>query len=213
MRLNTPAPIPTAQTIQTLKVEKQNTPPAAPTVDSTTPVITSADILPKPTSVPKVTLSAINGNIFIRRGPDLAYNPIGILYKNNSAEVLQRDVLSKWAQIIIPNSDQTGWVSIQTSYTKIDGDLTTLPEYTPVDWPVPAYLRNCTHHQMYIMPNEVILSSSFFQPENEIWLYPGSYTIHDLDVPGEPDVLQVEIREGVTIDITTDGLGEHRKCP
>jgi hypothetical protein len=212
VRLDTPPALPTAQDIESITTEART----APLATSTAPVAipTAMEIIPTPTStLSKVTLSAIKGNIFIRRGPDMAYNPTGVLYKDTSAPIIARDVLSKWVQIIIPKSDKTGWVSIQTTYSRVTGDLKTLPEFTPTNWPVPAYLRNCTHHQMYILPGEIILPSSFGSPDNEVWLYPGSYTVQDLDVSGEPEVLQVNIREGLTVDIHDDGLGEHRKCP
>jgi hypothetical protein len=213
VRLDAPPALPTAREIETITTEEQAGTLATPTAQIETPAATATEIFPTPTALPKVTISAIKGNIFIRRGPDTAYNPIGVLYKDTSAPVIRRDVLSDWVQIIIPNSENTGWVSIQTDYSRVDGDLKVLPEFTPTDWPIPAYLRNCTHHQMYIMPSEIVLPSYFGRPENEIWLYPGSYTIYDIDVSGEPEVLQVDIREGITVEILDDGLGEHRKCP
>lgn len=211
-RLDAPA-LPTPRDIETVAVEEQPTATLTASVAPITVTATESAISPTETSIPKVTISAIKGNIFIRRGPDTAFNPVGVLYKDTSAPVIMRDVLSNWVQIIIPNSDKTGWVSIKTDYSKLDGDLKALPEFTPTDWPIPAYLRNCTHHQMYIMPSEIVLASSLANPENEVWLYPGTYTIYDIDVPGEPEVLQVDIREGITVEILDDGLGEHRKCP
>ena len=207
-RLDAPPALPTVREIESASTEERTEPPATSTATATETVIS-----PTETSIPKVSISAVKGNIFIRRGSDMAFNPIGVLYKNTSAEVVARDVLSNWVQIIIPNSDKMGWVSIQTDYSKVDGDLKSLPEFTPTDWPIAAYLRNCTHHQMYIMPGEIVLPSSFGYPENETWIYPGSYSVYDIDVPGEPEVLQFDIREGVTVEILDDGLGEHRKCP
>ncbi len=212
IKLDAPA-LPTARKIGTITTEEPISAFATPSAQFVIPVLTATEIFTKPTSLPKVTLSAIKGNLFIRRGPDMAFNPIGVLYKNTSAPIIASDVLTKWVQIIIPNSDKTGWVSIQTAYSRVDGDLNALPDFTTPIWPSPAYLRNCTHHQMYILPNEIVLPSSFGYPENEIWLYPGSYTVYDLDVPGQPEVMQVDIREGLTEDIHENGLGEHRKSP
>lgn len=217
VRLDAPPALPTPPKIESATGEA--IPPfgasAAPSIQVGTPTVapTAMEIPATPTSHPKVSISAIKGNLFIRRGPDMAYNPIDVLYQDTSVAVLKRDVLSKWVQIIIPNSNKTGWVSIQTKYSKVDGDLKSLPEFTPTDWPIPAYLRNCTHHQMYILPAEIVLPPSFAEPENEIWLYPGTYTAYDIDVPGEPETLQFDIREGVTREILVDGLGERRKCP
>jgi hypothetical protein len=50
-------------------------------------------------------------------------------------------------------------------------------------------------------------------PDNEIWIYPGTYTIYDIDVSGDPEVDQVTVGEGSTIEVLDDGLGKHRKCP
>jgi hypothetical protein len=138
-----PQALPAAQDIEAVSTETRS----APLVTSTAQVgiPTSTEIVPTPTpSQPKVTLIAVKGNIFIRRGPDMAFNPIDVLYKDTSAQVIARDVLSKWVQIKIPNSDKTGWVSIQTKYSQLDGEIKDLPEFTPTDWPVAAYVRNCT---------------------------------------------------------------------
>jgi hypothetical protein len=95
----------------------------------------------------------------------------------------------------------------------VDGDVAILPGFTPTDWPLAAYLRNCTHHEMYILPGEIILPSSLAYPENETWLYPGIYTVYDLEAPDEPEVMTVDIREGSEVEVRIDGLGEKRKCP
>jgi len=211
VRVDAPPALPTPQYIETVAIAEQ--PAATATSTPTTVPATATEISPTATTQPRVVISAVKGNIFIRRGPDMAFNPIGVLYKDTSAPVIARDVLSNWVQIVIPNSDQKGWISIQTQYSKVDGDLKTLPEFTTTEWPTPAYLRNCTHHQMYILPAEVILLSSFDQPDNMVWLYPGTYTVYDLEVSGEPEVTTVEVREGVTVEILDDGAGEHRKCP
>ncbi len=211
VRVDAPPALPTPQDIETVAISEQ--PAATATSTPTTVPATATEISPTATTQPRVVISAVKGNIFIRRGPDMAFNPIGVLYKDTSAPVIARDVLSNWVQIVIPNSDQKGWISIQTQYSKVDGDLKTLPEFTTTEWPTPAYLRNCTHHQMYILPAEVILLSSFDQPDNMVWLYPGTYTVYDLEVSGEPEVATVEVREGVTVEILDDGAGEHRKCP
>ena len=211
VRMDAPPALPTPQDIETVAIAEQ--PAATATSTPTTVPATATEISPTATTQPRVVISAVKGNIFIRRGPDMAFNPIGVLYKDTSAPVIARDVLSNWVQIVIPNSDKKGWISIQTQYSKVDGDLKTLPEFTTTEWPTPAYLRNCTHHQMYILPAEVILLSSFDQPDNMVWLYPGTYTVYDLEVSGEPEVTTVEVREGVTVEILDDGAGEHRKCP
>jgi len=217
-----------AQWVQSCAPVNVNTTSAPPTTQVTQPAATKTEIRIEPTptqqvsianatpsvaSLPKVHIRAVKGNIFIRRGPGMAYNPTGALYKNTSAEVIARDVLSNWVQIKIPHSNQTGWVSIQTEYTQIEGDIAGLPDFTPTEWPTAAYLRNCTHHRMYVLPNEIVIYPAYTFPDNEIWLYPGNYTVYDIDVPGDPQVASISIHEGSDVEILDDGLGGHRKCP
>jgi len=213
VRLNAPQTLPTVGAIEPFTPQSQIEPTGTlSAINEKIPTSTSTQIIPPQTNAPKITISALRGNIYIRRGPGMAYNPIGVLYKDKSARASARDVLSKWVEVTIPDSDQTGWVSVQTEFTKLTGEISSLPEVIPTDWPIPAYLRNCTLHDMYIMPGKITLLGVYAYPDNEIWLYPGFYTVQDLFVPGEPQVLDFEIREGLEIKIQTDGLGEHRKC-
>ena len=189
-------------------------PSATPAPVTRTPIPTVTLIVPTDTPLPGVTVSAVKGNLFIRRGPGMAYNPIGLLSDGMSADVIAHDMLSKWAQVAIPNSDKTGWVSLMTSYSRVDGDLASMPGFTFTDWPVPAYLINCMDHNMYVLPGKLTVASILASPDNQIWLYPGTYTIYDYDLGGRPAVQMVEIREGETAHIVYDGLGNHRnnKC-
>ncbi len=209
VKQETPTALPTARNVEPTTGGGVAPPSATATVEI--PVPTKTEISTSAAS--SVTLNVVKGNLFIRRGPDMAFNPVGVLYKDTSAEVLARDVLSNWAQIKIPNSEQTGWVSIQSEYSQIEGELKDLPEYTPTEWPAAAYLRNCTYHQMYVLPSEIVIPSSLTYPENEIWIYPGTYTIYDIDVAGDPEVMNITIQEGSDVEILDDGLGGHRKCP
>jgi hypothetical protein len=209
VKQETPTALPTARNVEPTTGGGGAPPSATATVEI--PVPTKTEISTSAAS--SVTLNVVKGNLFIRRGPDMAFNPVGVLYKDTSAEVLARDVLSNWAQIKIPNSEQTGWVSIQSEYSQIEGELKDLPEYTPTEWPAAAYLRNCTYHQMYVLPSEIVIPSSLTYPENEIWIYPGTYTIYDIDVAGDPEVMNITIQEGSDVEILDDGLGGHRKCP
>ena len=208
--LDTPTALPTAQDVEPISTEVRSAPSATSTVE----IPTATKVVPTPTpSLPKVTITAVKGNLFIRRGPGMPFNSIAVLYKDVSAEVIAHDVLSNWVQIKFPNSDQTGWVSIQTQYSMIEGDLQDVPEQSPTEWPVPAYLRNCTYHQMYVEPSEVVIPSYYQYPNNEIRINPGSYSVYDIDVPDEPIVAEIEIREGSEIEIVKDGLGDNHKCP
>jgi hypothetical protein len=208
--LDTPTALPTARDVEPISTEVRSAPSSTPTVE----IPTATKIAPTPTpSLPKVTITAVNGNLFIRRGPGMPYNQIAVLYKDTSAEVIAHDVLSNWVEIKFPTSDNTGWVSIQTKYSMIEGNLDDVPEQSPTEWPVPAYLRNCTYHQLYVEPSEVVIPSYFQYPNNEIRINPGSYTVYDIDVPDESIVAGIEIKEGSEIEIIDDGSGERHKCP
>lgn len=209
--LDMPPALPTAQDIGPVSTEVRSEPSATSTVQVEIP--TATKIIPTPTSsLPIVSISAVKGNLFIRRGPDMGFNPVAVLYKDKSAEVIARDVLSKWVKIKFPNSDKTGWVSIQTQYSLIEGDLKTVPEQMPTEWPVPAYVRNCTYHQLYVMPAEVVIPPILNSPDNEIRVNPGSYTVYDINVSGDPLVAEIEVKEGSNIDLVKDGSGDQHKC-
>jgi hypothetical protein len=160
-----------------------------------------------------IVVTAVKGNVFIRRGPDLAYNAVSVLMDGQSAEALTRDVLGKWVQIPIPGyPKETGWISIQTRFVTVSGDIMKLSEVMPTDWPVLASLRNCTYHYMEANPGGIVIPSAYNFPDNDVQINPGVYTIHDIEVDGSPEVMQVEIKEGSEIDIRDDGDGDHKKC-
>lgn len=184
-----------------------------PTLQPTSTIVPTFEALP--TSLPRVTITATGGNLFIRRGPGLAYDAEGILYKDTSAEIIGRDVLSGWVQVNISDSQATGWISIQTQFSKIDGDLTIIQAFTFEEWPEPAYIKNCTEHDMFIEPAGLYLASLYSNAtgENEVQVNPGDYIIYDLFVQGEPEVERVSVREGNMVYVTINGLGVGHKCP
>ncbi len=196
---------------------------ASPTAVTASPVIAASTtalptLLPtaafSPTPAPPVIVTAVRGNVFIRRGPDLAYNAVAVLMSGQVVKALGRDVLSKWLQIPIPGQrGKTGWVSLQTHYIALDGDIAVLPEIQVTDWPVLASLRNCTQHVMQANPGGIPIPAVAAFPDNEIQINPGIYTIHDMEVDGSPQVMKVEIREGSYVDIRNGGDGDHKKCP
>jgi hypothetical protein len=170
-------------------------------------------IIPSMTPAPVVTITAVKGNLFIRRGPDMAYNPIDVLYKGTTANVVARDVLSKWVQIAIPNSKKTGWVSLMTEYSQVAGDVGALPEFKVTDWPIAGYVRNCMYHRMFLEPGDIYVESRYREPENLVWINPGHYIVYDVDMPDVMQIGELDMREGIVVDITEDGTGERRKCP
>ncbi|MCL4528001.1 MAG: hypothetical protein M1282_01140 [Chloroflexi bacterium] len=211
-RLTTPVSVqalPSSQT-ETIPTASLQTDIPAPTIQAeiASPTATAA------LTPPVVTITAVNGNLFIRRGPDLAYNAVSALMKDQVAMALGRDVLARWAQIPIPGQpNKTGWVSIQTQYSAVSGDVMTLPEVTNVPRPIASYFRNCSNHKMLVEPGDTVLLSVSGYPDNIQWINPGIYTVYDYDLPTQPEVLSAELREGLTIDILVDGSGEHKKCP
>jgi hypothetical protein len=209
IKADTPTALPTARDVEPTSTEVS----AALLATSTPPIENPTATETISASASSVTLNVVKGNLFIRRGPDMAFNPIGVLYKNTSTKVIARDVLSNWVQIEIPNTNKTGWVSTKTQYSQFEGEIKNLPEITPTDWPAAAYLRNCTYHQMYVLPSEIVIPSYLQHPDNEIWIYPGTYTVVDINVAGDPEVAQITVSEGSDIEILDDGLGGHRKCP
>jgi hypothetical protein len=133
-------------------------------------------------------------------------------------------------QIPFPDQpEKTGWISIQSQYIVVSGDVMSLPEVEPTDWPVPASLLNCSNHEMLVDPGGIVLPSVDNFPENDLSVNPGTYVVHDTDIdlatacpaspPGEhvkrcdpyPVILTVDVREGSAIIIGTDG--EKKSCP
>jgi hypothetical protein len=160
-----------------------------------------------------VLVSAL-GNVYIRRGPDLAFNPVGLLSKGEVATAAGRDVLSNWVRVPLPEDvSRYGWISIMSEFTQVTGIVAGLPEIDPQEWPDLAWLRNCTFHELWIAPIGLAVPPAYEFPNNELRLDPGTYTITDADVDGYPEILKVEIREGKTIEVLIDGLGEKKKCP
>jgi len=100
-----------------------------------------------------------------------------------------------------------------SDFTEVTGDVRTLPEVEPTEWPELAFLRNCTYHEMIVQPGGIILPAVQNFPENDVRINPGTYAVLDLELDGYPEVLTVEIREGSAIDVILDGYGEKKKCP
>ena len=166
------------------------------------------------TSAAQLRISASGGNLFIRRGPHLAFNPISVLFDGKSANAIGRDVLARWLQVVLPeDAGSTGWISIQTRYSVLEGSARQLPVVPPHECPLAAYLINCTAHEMLIRPGDVVVPSVLDFPANEVVFFPGVYTIHDLGVDDLPEVQSAFLSEGSQVEIRMDGLGGRRHCP
>ncbi|MFN2121063.1 MAG: hypothetical protein ACK2T0_11765 [Anaerolineales bacterium] len=199
-------------------------PAASPVTTKGPPPVVSTVVIPLPasdtatseaTKAPAaVKVTAVSGNIFIRRGPDLAFNPVSVLMKGQTAAATGRDVLSRWVRIPLPGDpSKIGWVTIVTDYTQVKGDVESLPEISPTEWPELAFLRNCTHDLMVANPAGITIPPLDYFPDNEVQIDPGQYSIVDVDVDKYPEVLTAQIKEGSVIDIIYDGTGEKHKCP
>lgn len=165
-----------------------------------------------PISPAPVRVAAL-GNVFIRRGPDLAFDPVAVLPKGETAVATGRDVLANWLRIPLPDAaSRLGWISIMSGFTQVSGEVDALPEIDPQEWPELAFVRNCTHHELMIQPTGLSLAPVYSFPANELRVNPGRYTVVDLEVDGYPEVSSIDIREGKTIEIMVDGLGEKKKC-
>ncbi|MBL8099805.1 MAG: SH3 domain-containing protein [Anaerolineales bacterium] len=195
------------------------TPSRQPSAVSTSTPLPTPTVVPVTqtlsTPQPLVTITAARGNLYIRRGPDMAYSRIGVLKKGESAEVIGQDVLSRWVQIKIPNSESTGWVSIMTNFSELTGDLKTIPNFTFTDYPQPAYIKNCTEHELHIEPGDLYLYNLFTNAKylNEVQVDSGVYYIYDATLPDVPLIQTVDVQEGEVVYVTVNGLGEKHKCP
>jgi hypothetical protein len=165
-----------------------------------------------PTASP-VTITASTGNLNVRRGPGVGYNPIGGLLKGEAAVATGRDYRGDWLYVTLPSQpDKSGWVNSQTKFSTVTGDVMGLSvmEVAP---PKPAYFRNCTFHSMLVEPGGVVIPPQGESPLNEVQFNPGEYQVKDDSVAGSPTVMEATLLEGYTIDIRTDGIPNTYSCP
>jgi hypothetical protein len=168
-----------------------------------------------PASTPRpaeVTISAINGNMNIRRGPGVDYNTTGLLEEGETAFAVGRDRIRRWLFIEYPTvSGKTGWVSVLTAYTEIEGEIDALPVIS-VDPATPAFIRNCTKHTLWVLPARVELLPKANEPYNEERFSPGLYQVFDLDVSSDETIDEINLREGLFVDVIRDGNDVKSKC-
>jgi hypothetical protein len=170
-------------------------------------------VTPTPT-LSQVTITAVNGDLAIRNGPDPAFDAIDILKNGTSASLLARSVIDGWVEIPIPaQADKTGWVSIKTPYSIVNGNVLDLPEIMKVEWPFGSYIRNCTGHKMLVEPTDQQLSSISDSTKNRVWFPPGMYSVYDLDLSGQPFVMNIALVQHSQVDIRIDGSRQRWTCP
>jgi hypothetical protein len=201
-------PRPEALTLTALPTVTQlatNTPTATlvPTLVATTPI----------TPTPKtVSVAMMGGNLFVHRGPGLEYNYIGVLYDGETTVATGRDLISRWIRVELPSKPGVeGWITTETKYTRIYGDISNLP-FVKTEPASPAFIRNCTKHEIWILPADVYLLSKYEKPYNEEQFDVGVYQVYDTDIPGNVRLEDVSLSEGKTVDIRYDGNGDKSKC-
>jgi len=183
---------------------------AASALETATPAIT---VTSTPT-LSVVTITAANGNLAIRSGPDPSFDAIATLKDGETARVLARSILDGWVQISIPSrAGETGWVSIKTEYSAVNGYVLDLPQIDAVEWPVGSYLINCTPHRMNVQPIDKVIQSTGSSGADSLWLPPGPYTVYDLDVPGQPMAMNLNMPAHSSIHILKDGNRRQWDCP
>jgi hypothetical protein len=165
------------------------------------------------TPTPKTVSVAIKGgNLFVHRGPGLEYNFVGVLYDGDTTIATGRDLISRWIRVEFPSKPGVeGWITTETNYTRIYGDISNLP-FIQTEPASPAFIRNCTKHEILILPAEVYLLSKFDAPDNEEQFDVGVYQVYDTDIPGNVRLEDVSLSEGRTVDIRYDGNGDKSKC-
>ena len=171
----------------------------------------------KTPTLPSVTITAINGNLYIRRGSGSDFNPIAVLLQGQMVTALGRDILDEWLYIPIPShADKFGWVSTLTIYSSISGQTMDLP-VVDSDLAVPAYIQNCSTHDMIVQPAGVILPPFSQYPDSVVQFDPGEYTIMDYDNPkynpNSNQGLVIDLVEGELYRITAMGTAAQHKCP
>lgn len=160
---------------------------------------------------PVIVIRATGGRLNVRRGPGPEYDTVGALLDGQEATAAARSADKSWIQIHRPESDSLlGWVTIMTPYTSLTGEPSALPvvDIAPA---IPAYIRNCTPHEMLVLPTGVVLLDRGNSPDNQVQFFPGEYTV--VDQTTETEVAAITIFEGRTIDVKKDGAGKSFVCP
>jgi hypothetical protein len=91
--------------------------------------------------------------------------------------------------------------------------LLDLPRIDTVEWNVGSYLINCTPHQMLVQPGDVALAPQDEAPNNRVWFTPGTYSVYDLDVTGQPVAANLTVTAHREFHILKDGNRKQWACP
>lgn len=165
------------------------------------------------TKTPRVVRFQVSGgNLNVRRGPGLSYNFVGVIYDGEEAQVIGRDRISRWVKIELPSeAGKQGWVTTETRYSKIEGDVSSLP-FIKTEPAKAAFIRNCTKHKLWVLPEDVYLLSKYDEPYNEERFSVGVHFVYDLEDPKGGVLIEVSLFEGKRMDIRRDWEGEKSKC-
>jgi hypothetical protein len=163
-----------------------------------------------------ISVRIVDGNLFVRRGPSVNYNYVGVLYEDEVVVATGRDRVSRWIRVAFPakpnkEPDREGWITTESDYTLIDGDISNLP-YIETEPARPAFIRNCTKHQMWILPADVYLSAKSKEPFNEAQFPVGLYQVYDVENEETVPIEEIDLSEGERVDIRYDWTGERSKC-
>lgn len=189
--------------------QAQDQPALVSETATVTPIL--VDATPRVPTPKTVSVAIVGGNLFVHRGPSLYHNFTGVLYDGEVVFATGRDRISRWIRVELPEqSGKEGWITTETSYTEINGDISNLPfvETEPAE---PAFIRNCTKTIMWVYPEGIQLLDKFNEPYNEEQVIVGWHQVVD---PGDPDVSleEIDLSEGERVDILYDGAGNKSKC-
>ena len=196
-------------------------PPTLPTSTATSSAIATAE--PSATDAatetvtatvgppPVVTVAASGGRLNVRRGPGPEYDTVGAFLNGQSTTATARNADSSWVLINTPKtSNSLGWIIATTQYTTVNGTVNSLP-VLEVAAALPAYIRNCTPHEMLVNPGGALLQDRSSSPDNQLQFFPGEYSV--IDQTSEAEVGGVTVFEGRTIDVKKDSSGKSFSCP
>ena len=108
-------------------------PPTHSPSPSTTITLTATLML---TSTQEAPLLSVSANTHCRTGPGMNYDPKGVLFVGQDAQVLAQSTIEDYWYIRLPDKpDQPCWLS--GAYATVEGDTSLLPSYTPVPTPTP----------------------------------------------------------------------------
>jgi hypothetical protein len=184
-------------------------------IGSATPAATPAENAssPSPTTA-FVTVTAVKGRLSIRSGPDISFDAVALLENGQTATAVARSIIDGWIQISIPSQpSKVGWVSTMTAHSIVIGNVLDLPRIDEVDWPVGSFILNCTQHRLIVKPGEQVVQPASVTTQNRVWFAPGLYSIYDLDMSGQPLVLNLNIRAHGQVTVHRDGSHQWSECP